>query len=494
MSYKIYAPNVHLFAFQLFKDVPDDKQDWLWLCSNNIVNKVIKNNFDIQDWLDINKESGNPCVDLIKSDKIQDENYLIPLDGHVQDADNLNIKATSIKVTGFAYPARLYDSYALWLNLRRPEQENQTKTAAVTPNFFQLLNPDNCFHLAEEAVYLGDTLLLTAWLTDEDKHQDKSELKNIADACINAFFTANSAPPFRQSGQLFNNPIFEYGLFSQISSYRHVLVWLFTNTEADEKINNLEQELLDLFFFRSKIVKAFQKTRSIYQITNSAYRELEKELANLQQIDVKNSLDAAKLEELKDKLKILPQKSLEYATLLRYLEDYQNTIAINAYNYQERLQQIHSLYPDADLSILEQFSQVNSPLFEKQISSDLGYFRHGSGLVDKAIASIRGIVEIEQARLTRQQTELAETVSKQQQSAEKDLQNSITAIGTGIAAGSFVASSSGLITEKWEIPFSKDASLYPHPFFISLIVSTLIAWIAWWLMNCWVKRKTNSQN
>ncbi|MGH2412138.1 MAG: hypothetical protein ACRDEA_00225 [Microcystaceae cyanobacterium] len=48
---------------------------------------------------------------------------------------------------------------------------------------------------------------------------------------------------------------------------------------------------------------------------------------------------------------------------------------------------------------LETFSQENSPFFQKQIQADLGYFRHGSSLLEQAIASIRGIVEIERETL-----------------------------------------------------------------------------------------------
>lgn len=61
--------------------------------------------------------------------------------------------------------------------------------------------------------------------------------------------------------------------------------------------------------------------------------------------------------------------------------------------------------------------------------------------MDQAIASIRSIVEIEQAR-----------TDSQRQEAQENLQNSITAVGTAIAAGSFFASSSGLMTQPWRSP------------------------------------------
>jgi hypothetical protein len=59
-----------------------------------------------------------------------------------------------------------------------------------------------------------------------------------------------------------------------------------------------------------------------------------------------------------------------------------------------------------------------------QIAGDLGYFRHGTSLIDQAIASIRGIVEIEQAS-----SELAE------KNRGDRLESTIQAIGVGLAAG-----------------------------------------------------------
>jgi hypothetical protein len=484
MPAKVYAPNVHFFAFSLLGN--GQNQDWLWSQAEKVVKHSSSTDLHLmRDWLDLNKEPDNPRIDVIKAAKAKQGNTVVPITGKVSLSQQ-----KSLAVNGFIYPIRIYDSYGIWLNIHRPEQENHQKTEPVEIDFFQKLNPTNDWLLPVEKDFLGSSLLLTAWLTPDFHADNPQELKKLADDCVQTFFanTNNTiVPPFYRSGELFGSPIFEYGLLNPITNYRHVLVWLFKDEMADKSFNNCQQELFDLCFFRTKIVKAFQKTRSLYKETATAYQELEAEVESLQKIDINNSLDKQSLETLKNKLKILPQKSLEYASLLRFLEDYQNTIAINAANYQDRLEQIHSLCPDTDLTILEQFSQVNSPLFEKQISSDLGYFRHGSGLVDKAIASIRGIVEIEQARLTRQQADIAETALSQRQAAEKDLQNAITAIGTGIAAGSFVASSSGLITAPWAMPFANNASPYPHPFLISLVISTLIALGAWrwvkWFVN-----------
>ncbi len=95
----------------------------------------------------------------------------------------------------------------------------------------------------------------------------------------------------------------------------------------------------------------------------------------------------------------------------------------------------------------------------------LGYFRHGTGLIEQAIASIRGIVEIEQAR-----SELA------QKNRDDRLESTIQAIGVGLAAGGIAASSG---TDKLFETLRQNHVPAPlilwHPFVFSFVLSCAIA-------------------
>ncbi|MBR8832683.1 MAG: hypothetical protein DSM106950_01230 [Stigonema ocellatum SAG 48.90 = DSM 106950] len=330
--------------------------------------------------------------------------------------------------------------------------------------------------------FLGETLLITAWLTEHDP-QDQTSVKNLADDCLKAFFPKNyTIPPFYRKSTLFGSPIFEYGLFSQLNHYRHILVWLFRDTEADEKFNLCQEQLLDLFFFRHKVVAAFQKSREVHEETNKKYQEIENEIKSLQQIGKKINLD-----ELENQLKTLPNLALSYENLLRYLEDYQNTIAINTHNYNERLQQIRSILIDEDISFLETFSKEYSTYFQEQIKADLGYFNHGSGLLDKAIASIRGRVAIERAKSDRRE-EIAKQIS------DRNLQITILAVGTSVGVGGIIASSYPLVTKEEPLlpPFSTS---FPHRFTTSIFYSILLGslaglliWVVYQIAQSWKKR------
>ncbi|ALF52334.1 hypothetical protein ACX27_04880 [Nostoc piscinale CENA21] len=420
---KIYAPNIHLFTFQLYKisnlDLTKSQIDrhLIWTTGDEIVHRTLNKDLHLyQRLINVDTESNNPRLDLLK-DPIQD-NYAVTFDGQI----SLDHQNQDLLIKGFAYPLRLHDSYGLWLNLRRPEKENNIETDDLDIAVFSKLNPHNCLIVKENPLFLGQTLLITGWLTGA---KDKKIVQQIAKECLKSIFHSYPLSSFNRQGELFGSPIFEYGLFSQIGNYQHVLIWLFADGEADTKFNQCYQELLDLWFFRTKSVKAFKDSREIYKALDLAYLEVETILEKFPKLEDKQFRNHLNLKDLKTQLKILPQLSLNYTRLLRNLEEYHNTIIINTNNYNERLQQIRDL-TNSDLTFLETFSQKNSPYFQQQITADLGYFHHGSALLSQAIDSIRGIVEIEQAE------------------RDHSLGNLIQILGIGFGGG---AIASGIITQ-----------------------------------------------
>jgi hypothetical protein len=466
---KIYAPNIHLFAFQLYKGANfnkflqvDDIQ--LWKDADKIVRTTLHQNLHLNQRLDIHKEPGSPRVDLLKESEVKDDNYAIDIEGKISLDDT-----QQVVITGLVHPLRLHDSYALWLNLRRPEKEDDeiTLTEDVETALLSKLNPNNCFTLEKSELFLGQTLLITAWLTGA---KDEKHLYQIAQECLEAVFpNPSQRPPFSRQGELFGSPIFEYGLFSQLANYQHVLIWLFRDAKADESFNLCYQELLDLFFNYAKVVKAFQDSRITYHQVASAYKKIEDTIHNLPQKSKDDKVTTDELKQLKNKLKELPQLGLKYTRLLRDLEDYQNTIAINEHNYLERLQQISGIISNDGLPFLETFSQENSPFFQKQIQADLGYFRHGSTLLEQAISSIRGIVEIEQAE------------------RDRSLESTIQIVGVGLGAGAIV---SGVVTQHIDKPFAPISfNNPPHPIVTSLFWSVAATLFFGWLAWLWTQRE-----
>jgi len=466
---KIYAPNVHLFAFELYKGSNIDlntlqsDQNFLWERGDEIIRVTLHQDLQLSQRLDTKKEPHSPRVDLIKDTEVIDDNYAVSFDGKITHNQDLLIK-------GFAHPLRIYDSYSLWLNLRRPEKENNQVTDDLDIDVLQKFNPNNCLTLKENPLFLGQTLLITAWLTGA---KEQKFVKQIADECLKHIFAnQNTVPPFFRQGELFGSAIFEYGLFSQLDNYQHVLIWLFADNKADEKFNLCYQELLDLFFFRTKVIKAYKDSRAIYQQLDLIYRQIEEKIEQIPEAGDNKKITGAYLTQLQKQLETFPQLALRYTRLLRNLEDYQNTIAINGDNYADRVQQIQGILPGEDLGFLETFSQRNCSFFQQQIKADLGYFQHGSELLDKAINSIRGIVEIEQDQ------------------SDKSLERTVQILGIGFGGGSIA---SGVITaniDKIKIPLANISPNHPlHPFYASLllsIIATLVFIALGWMIT---KRK-----
>ncbi|NER91494.1 hypothetical protein [Moorena sp. SIO3A2] len=457
MTYKIYAPNIHLFAFHLRNLSSSDSQadtDYdsklLWHKYDQICAK-----FQIQQKLDLRDVAEGSRIALLKG--ATKDNILLPLEGKL----SLN-HGKRIKITGQACPLQIYDSYALGLNIRIPEVENNQKTEDVDLTVFKDFNPDQCFLPSNINSSLGQILLLTAWLPQKQQ-QDSHVWKEIADQCVQNFLGENdqdNCPPLYQEGQLFGSPIFEYGIPDQSQDYGKIFVWLFLGEDingnyaarAEENFCWFYQYFIDLFFDRQKVIKAYQISREVYSDAYQGYQDIKQIInetidhrleacATTQSQDNQRSLSDDDLLEFKKKLRILPKLDLNYSDWLRQLESYSLTMKINAHNYSEKLQQIKAKLPkDEDLSFLSVFEHKISPTYQNQIQINLSYFAHSSALLDKAISSIRGIVEIEQAerdraleKALRDKEEADRARDKQAEKQEKRLQLWITFVGTGLA-------------------------------------------------------------
>jgi hypothetical protein len=188
------------------------------------------------------------------------------------------------------------------------------------------------------------------------------------------------------------------------------------------------------------------------------------------------SLDLAILKNrLKDILKTVPK----YTSKFRDLEDSLNTLNIHTRNYQLTLKRLQAQANDP-LDLFNRFADRESQTFLLQIQADLSYSKPGAQLLDQAIASIRGLVEIDQAESDR-------TSAQTEKDNDRKLENTIQSVGTGIGVGigfaGILASSYPLLVDK---PMHLPSPQYPalHPFVISVTVSCILGgslgWLAWW--------------
>lgn len=465
---KVLNPNVYAFAFHLIGDA-SGKDNPLWNWGDDFLESFTSEK--LKSRLDFSEEESSFRLDLSRE---------ISLDFNT----NVSYNETQLNVSGFAKPIKIGDSYALWLNVGFPD----SFAGEVSPQCLSIFNPQNLLGIVTGEEFLGETILITAKLPPQPQPPSLETLQSLANKCCNALLPEKYRPPLNRAGELFGSPIFEYGLIKQTTNYRHLLVW-FPNSEASEdKLDTYQQEIIDLFYYRNKIIKAFHNSRQIHRLLFDFYRQVEDNVNALQQrIDELGSdLTTENLQEFKEELKKLLKTALAYTQWLTKLEDYGNTIAINLNNYEEKLAQIYAKVgsDEEELSILNNFSRKSAPYMRSQIAGNLGYFRYGTNLIDQAIASIRGIVEIEQARSDRT-NQLALRKSEDKEKYRDDrLQSTVQAIGVGLAAGG-IAASSGTdkvfqTVQNHQIPVLMQWHPFAFSFLLSCAIALFLASITWW--------------
>ena len=466
MIEKVYAPNLHLFAFHLCKALRDDG-------NNRVENpqKLFDKCYQILEKLRFSERLNLAQYDDEVSEK--SKNSLIKIYGKLPNSE--------IPIAGKIYSQCLHDSYAVAFNLRRPEQENGQKTKPIPLIFFRQINLDQIFLPEFVDSSLGQTLLITAFIPEEFKQSLIEDLENLAQKCLEKLIpNEQQRPPLQNQGELFGSPIFEYDNLSQINldssgiHYCHVLIWLFTENQSSKDFINCYSEFIDLFFYRNKVITAYQQSLKQYEKAFNYYGKIEQEIKSLnkflnQEITDESFLDEADLKFLKQRLKALSHQDFTYSQTLRNLKHYRNTIAINSKNYQQTLKTIQRklkekspINSEQKLDFFLAFINEDSQYFQERIKDELNYFVEGSTLVDRAIASIRGITEIEQTENQHRQEEW-------EKQNNYDLQITILAVGTGMSAGGITGSSSGLLLNQY-------ATDYPFiTFGISLALSFIVA-------------------
>jgi uncharacterized membrane protein len=524
MSHKVYAPNVHLFAFHAdsngstnhLQSSTNVDEDILWIKGNDILTK-----FQSNQELRIKKVSGWGRFSLLEG--ATDSSIFLPFEGKIVREEEKH------RITGCACPLKIEDSYALALNLRLPEwSETGQKTDDVDLTIFKDFNPDQCFLPGKMNSSLGQTLLITGWLSQKQQ-QSKRFWREIADECVQNFLgeERENCPPLYQAGQLFGSPIFEYGNPYQPQKYGQILVWLFAreafNGQPDSRLDNnfgfFYQKFIDLCLYRQKVIKAYQRTLEIYadiRQRNQTLKEIINETAELcheetNQLQVSSQmqgLSAVGMSYFKDQLRTLPKLALDYAENLKALEDHRLTIDTNTKNYAEKIRQIQERLPNYDLKFLAEFNQKTIGNLQDEIKIKIEDCGQGSSLVGKAIASIRGLVEIDKAQRDRTLEETLRTNEIALQEREKKLQIWMALVVTCLAVSSIsvqVASPVQAIStylnsaKSSASPISSFTNFFLSNFF-DLLLQTLVGvtvalllGIVVWMIPKQSKRSTNAK-
>jgi len=486
MSSKIYAPTVHLFAFDLRESniitinarknhLEREKEKvrklWLWEICNEIIEATLQNSgFKLINYLDLDKRPTSFRVALRDRHKLQqllkefpnikNSNFYIedaiPLQGQL-----LVETHKKIEIQGFAYPKRINNSYGLWLTLGHPKWKKFESPQPIDISFLRQINPKNLFFSHTNRGFFGRLILITSWLPPKDTRRSKEELKELAQECVKNFFPEGyEVPQLNREGELFGSPIFQFGTEKNLPSSGSIFICFFRGKKTHNKFYESREKIFDLFFHRAEIITAFQQFIKVSKSLERLNKRIESEVTNLTPKDMNKTLSPQKLNELQSNLRELPIRAQKYEQILAILNNYQNKINNNIQSYTQIMEGISHHFHEEDVTFLQGFIKNNCSFYQEQIKANLTYFRHSSGLIDKAINSIRGQLGIERTEV--------------QKESDRNLEMTILSVGGGFGAGQIVSQ----VINKEEL--AEDVADLPPPFSMfpvnsySIIVLSLV--------------------
>jgi hypothetical protein len=367
------------------------------------------------------------------------------------------------KLDGFIYALRLQDTYTADLTFY---YKNVTiKVADLTR-----LNPEGCLLPNAIQPSLGQTLLLYAAPAVYNTY------RKLADESVKAFVQDKqpASVDFRAEGKLFGSPIFEYDSREDDARQRcHILVWLQDNPQTLKSATPaFYSYLMNLLCYRAKIVFMYGETRKKYRQAQQIVGELEKKLPELRAIESEPNRQV-KLQKLKELLAEVHTKMLAFAKQVRYLQEDRITINTNAENYGGALTRIRGLCIAGDnLDFWQRFLDLAEDKYQRQIEIDLNYLIASQNLFQQSISTVRGMVEIEQVELDREQMELYKQQEDREKKRSRQLENIIFFVGTAIGGGQIFSAAYPLIKDT-RIQWQPDFSLPLHPFAATIIWSLL---------------------
>ncbi|MEG5173726.1 hypothetical protein [Microcoleus sp. B3-D7] len=393
------------------------------------------------------------------------------------------INQNGLAIGGKLQPFLLNDTYAFDLALY-PENPDRD----IAPEELYLFEPSSLFLDGSENT-LGETI----WFYGETPVRD-AECQDAADTLVTNFlkntkFTARLVDEGK--GKLLNVPLFEYEIKqeNQPNKLYKILVWI-NNQAINPDFTSAYDNLFGALWTRHKIEYVYPQGRESYKKARKFYSELEAKIKEFKQ--------DLPLEELQKLLESMPELSMQYQRQLRNLQAHYTTIKTNQINYQNYLQQF---WRSGDIPSWREFGENTCKRYLDQIETYLSYIQPGKDLIGEFINTLRGLVEIEQAKSDRQLQQTLQKNEEKEKEKDRNLQNTIQAVGTGIGVGvgfaGILAAGYPLMEKPWDFPSPQHPLLPPHPFIIAVVLSCLggggLGWLAWFFTKRHLNAKSSDQ-
>lgn len=329
---------------------------------------------------------------------------------------------------GYCYPVKLSDTYAALFDLAGKKEPDDKKFA---PEEIDRLGwqKEKITSRINPPATIGQSWLVWGQLTAND--QDALATAKNCYSKLNLFPNAKWQGDLKAEGQFLGANFYELWLppgdSDNISENYHVLICLFPYNsgqsirDISKTVSKLYTHLMRLFAYRNKVIWAYTQSRQLKSDLKDASRTIQQIFQQLpEQVNVPK-IDLKKLQyNLVDSLKVL----LVYANYISELEEQETTISTNLENYTKRLKIIGDRMGNNpnNFKFMEYFSDFAKEKYLSQVEADNKSLSPGLRLLENAIQTIEGIIEIERAK------------------SDRALNVTIGAVGVGIATSGVYAS------------------------------------------------------
>ncbi|WP_293148971.1 MULTISPECIES: hypothetical protein [unclassified Microcoleus] len=390
------------------------------------------------------------------------------------------INQNGLAISGNLQAFILNDTYAFDLTLSPAECDRDIAAADI-----DLFEPSSLFLDFSENT-LGETI----WLYGET-NIDEPKCQSVADELVaNLLKKTNFTPRLVGEGKLLEVPLFEYELYQddRPNKLYRILVWIDNRSISPDVSSVIYDFLFRSLGTRHKIEYAYQQAQASYSQARKVYSELEAKIKEFKQDEP--------LEKLQKILESMPELSMQYQRQLRNLQAHYTTIETNQRNYQTYLQKF---WQPGDIPTWQEFGETTCKRYLDQIETYLSYIKPGKDLSGELIDTLRGLVAIEQAKFDRQSQITLQDKEINEKNRDRELENTIQAVGTGIGVGvgfaGILAAGYPLIEKPWDFPSPQHPVLPPHPFVIAVVVSCLcgggLGWLAWFFTKRHLQSKSS---
>ncbi len=342
---------------------------------------------------------------------------LLTLAGETEAFYTFSDRVDGYPVKGFYYPVRFSDNYGLLFNSQIDDRD-YLQSFKCFPTLRKLA--------ADKQGNIGKTWIISGVLP----RNSDTPLEILAEEAYQAAMFGKWQKV--KKGNFLGATVFEIWQPPHswdIEENHHAIIIFYPDVAAESEAAKYYEDWMKLFSYRNKIIWAYCESQKLRQGLQNSFVHIFQAGEILKQIPLK------KLQViLGENIKILSQ----YASDLNHLEIQLHTIETNQKNYQEHLDHIiqkASKYGETDLLFLENFNKTVKQKYQLQIQQDIDSFSPALRVLEDVINTIRGIVEIEQAK------------------RDRNLENIVAATGVGVGVASVAASAASALIKDITQPY-----------------------------------------